>query len=220
MPDGCIDLLWDGKHLIVAGPDMAARWHWSPPGTNYVALRFYGGVGPDLLGVPAHELRDQSPRLDELWSTHEVRMLTEKVEEDPSPALEAWVVERAAGCDQDRFGLRVWSMAAAGASVAAMAIGLRMSTRQLHRRCLQAFGYGPRHLARVVRFNRALEAIRAGMDLTQVAVSCDYADQAHLTREVRALAGTTPRGLLRSPYAGRSTANRSTGRPSGSKTTE
>jgi len=40
MPDGCMDLLWDGKRLFVAGPDTTARWHWSPSGTNYVALLY------------------------------------------------------------------------------------------------------------------------------------------------------------------------------------
>jgi AraC-like DNA-binding protein len=74
-------------------------------------------------------------------------------------------------------------------------------------------------LARVIRFGRALEEIRSGAPLAQVAASCGYADQAHLSREVRALAGTTPMGLLGEPYAEGSGANRSTGRPSGSRTT-
>ena len=66
MPDGCLDLLWDGNRLFVAGPDTAARWHRSPPGTTYVALRFSGGLGPTLLGVPADELQDRSPNLEQL----------------------------------------------------------------------------------------------------------------------------------------------------------
>ncbi len=97
--------------------------------------------------------------------------------------------------------------------------GERGAQLLIHLRCLPTFGYGPRHLGRVMRFGRALEAIRAGTPLAQVAAECRYADQAHLTREVRALAGTTPTALLREPYAEGSTANRSTGRPSGSKTT-
>jgi AraC-like DNA-binding protein len=219
MPDGCVDLLWDGRRLFVAGPDTAARWHRSPPGTSYVAVRFSGGVGPALLGVPGDELRDRTPNLEELWPARHARVLTERVEVDPSAVLEAWVVERAARCDLDPFAQCVWSMAKAGTSVAAMSARLGISSRQLHRRCLPAFGYGPRHLARVLRFGRALEAIRAGVPLAHVAAGCGYADQAHLSREVRALAGTTPRELLREPYTEGSGANRSTGRPSGSKTT-
>ncbi len=155
MPDGCVDLLWDGRRLSGAGPDNAARWPRSAEGTAFVALRFSGGVAPALLGVPADELRDRAPDLEELWPTRRVRVLTERVERDPSAVLEAWVVERAARRDLDPFALRVWSMAMAGTSVAAMSARLGISSRQLHRRCLPAFGYGPIHLARVLGFGQA-----------------------------------------------------------------
>jgi AraC-like DNA-binding protein len=219
MPDGCLDLLWDGSHLFVAGPDTAARWHRSPAGTTYVALRFSGGLGPMLLDVPADELRDRTANLEELWPGRQVRLLTAQVEADPAGAFEAWVVKRAARCDQDPLGPRVLAMAKAGTPIAVMAERLCISPRQLHRRCLLAFGYGPRHLSRVMRFQRALEEVRCGVPLAQVAAATGYSDQAHLSREVRALAGTTPRGLLGHPYADGNGANRSTGRPSGSWTT-
>ncbi len=219
MPDGCLDLLWDGTRLFVAGPDTAARWHRTPAGVTYVALRFSGGLGPALLGIPADELRDRTPNLDELWPARQVRALTERVQVDPAAMLKAWVVERATRCDLNPDGPRVLAMAEAGTSVAVMADRLGLSTRQLHRRCLPAFGYGPKRLARVMRFGRALEEIRRGTPLAQVAASCGYADQAHLSREVLALAGTTPTGLLVEPYVEGSGANKSTGRPSGSQMT-
>lgn len=219
MPDGCLDLLWDGDHLFVAGPDTATRWHRSPAGKTYVAVRFSGGLGPTLLGVPADELLDRTPNLEELWPSRQVRVLTERVEVDPVAALEAWVVKRAARCVQDPLGPRVLAMAVAGTPMAVMADRLCINPRHLYRRCLPAFGYGPRRLARVLRFQRALGEIRRGAPLAQVAAACGYADQAHLSREVRSLAGTTPTGLLGEPYADGSGANRSIGRPSGSWTT-
>lgn len=219
MPDGCVDLLWDGDRLFVAGPDTGTRWHRSPGGNTYVAVRFSGGLGPTLLGVPADELVDRTPNLEELWPAGQVRVLTERVEVDPVGALEAWVVAGAARCDQDPLGPRVLAMAMAGTPTAVMAERLCVSPRHLHRRCLATFGYGPRRLARIMRFQRALGAIRCDVPLAQVAAACGYADQAHLSREVRSLAGTTPTGLLGQPYADGSRAKRSTGRPSGSWTT-
>jgi AraC-like DNA-binding protein len=219
MPDGCMDLVWDGDHLFVAGPDTAARWHRSPAGTSYAALRFSGGLGPTLLDVPADRLCNQTANLDELWPARAVQMLTDQVGEDPASALEAWVVERVARCEKDPLGPRVLAMAEAGTPISMMAERLCVSPRQLHRRCLPAFGYGPRHLSRIMRFQRALEDVRCGVPLAQVAATVGYADQAHLTREVRALAGTTPRGLRGGSYAEGNAANRSTGRPSGSWTT-
>jgi AraC-like DNA-binding protein len=87
-------------------------------------------------------------------------------------------------------------MTTTGLSVADMADELGCSPRQLHRRCLPLFGYGPRRLARIVRMQRALGLLDAGVPPADVAAAGGYADQPHLTREVRSLAGTTPRSLL------------------------
>lgn len=75
-----------------------------------------------------------------------------------------------------------------------MADRLGLNARQLHRRYLPVFGYGPWHLSRVLRLQRALGARGT---LAEVAHACGYADQAHLSREVRDLTGTTPSRLLR-----------------------
>ena len=74
------------------------------------------------------------------------------------------------------------------------AVGL--GERQLRRRSLAAFGYGPKTLQRVLRFQRALGLARSGMALADVAQAAGYADQPHLANEVRVLAGVPVRALL------------------------
>ncbi|MEV5769093.1 helix-turn-helix domain-containing protein, partial [Micromonospora sp. NPDC052213] len=64
------------------------------------------------------------------------------------------------------------------------------------RRSRHLFGYGPKTLARILRMGRALALARAGTPLAEVAARCGYADQAHLTRDVRDLAGVPPTVLL------------------------
>ena len=192
LPDGCLDVLWDGTRLSVAGPDSRARRHTSPPGTTYAALRLGAGTGPALLGVPADLLRDSTPDLDDLWPQDAVRRLTEQVADGGAAALAGWV--RTQRPDPDPLGPRVLALASAGAPVAVMADRLGLSTRQLHRRCLPVFGYGPRRLSRVLRLQRALAAPGP---LADVAHACGYADQAHLSREVRDLTGITPTVLRR-----------------------
>lgn len=86
---------------------------------------------------------------------------------------------------------------------------------RLRRRSLDAFGYGPRTLGRILRLRRALALAGAGMPYAEVAHTAGYADQAHLAREVRALAGTT----LTAYAAGSAGAKRDTPQPSGSSTT-
>ena len=66
------------------------------------------------------------------------------------------------------------------------------------RRFLAAVGYGPKMLERVLRLRRFLAGGLGGSDgLARAAVEAGYADQAHLSRECRALTGLTPGELLR-----------------------
>ncbi|PWR09330.1 AraC family transcriptional regulator, partial [Micromonospora acroterricola] len=71
-----------------------------------------------------------------------------------------------------------------------------LAPRVLHRRCQHLFGYGPKTLTRILRMRRALAVARSGVPLAEVAARCGYADQAHLTRDVRDLAGVPPTALL------------------------
>lgn len=89
----------------------------------------------------------------------------------------------------------------AGEGVAATAAAVGLGERRLHRLSLDAFGYGPRLLGRVLRLQRALALSRRGLAQAEVAYAAGYADQAHLTREVRALAGVTP-GAYAAGWAG------------------
>jgi len=61
-------------------------------------------------------------------------------------------------------------------------------------------GYGPKFLARVLRFHRfltsAAEVPQSPAPLAALAWAASYADQAHMTHECRELAGLTPRELI------------------------
>ena len=73
---------------------------------------------------------------------------------------------------------------------------------ELRRRFRDSVGYGPKTLQRVLRFQRALAGLRPQHEpadsLAGLAASAGYSDQAHMTREIRALSGLTPVELARS----------------------
>jgi AraC-like DNA-binding protein len=69
---------------------------------------------------------------------------------------------------------------------------LGISERQLRRVVEAEVGYGPKRLGRVLRLRRALERVRSGAELAEVAYSSGYADQAHFARDCRELAGVPP----------------------------
>lgn len=200
LPDGCMDLLWHEGRLLVAGPDTHA--HLTEGGTSspWVGIRFRPGTLPVLLGVPAHELRDRRPDLADLWPAAEVRRAAALVNAaaDPARGLEDLALRRAAEATTppDPVLRHVVAALDAGRPVAETADELGLSARQLHRRSLTAFGYGPKTLARVLRLHRALALARTGTPFAETATRTGYADQAHLSREVRDLTGLTLGGLL------------------------
>ena len=80
--------------------------------------------------------------------------------------------------------------------IASIAERLGWSRKHLAEKFTDATGIGPKTLSRIVRFNRALGLSRQqSADWADIAADCGYADQAHLVREFRDLAGETPTAL-------------------------
>ncbi len=81
-----------------------------------------------------------------------------------------------------------------------LAAFLDIGPRRLHRHFTAAVGYGPKTFQRVLRLQRVLA--QAGREplvgrLADIALDAGYADQAHMSREIRALTGRSPRALLK-----------------------
>ncbi|WP_241995511.1 helix-turn-helix transcriptional regulator [Kribbella sp. VKM Ac-2568] len=196
LPDGCMDLLWVEGKLVVAGPDTRAYLGTAEPGTRYAAIRFAPGIAPGFLGVPAKEILDRRVALSDLWSPGRSRRLADRIGRSPDPATTLEDAVADLFNEPDHLVSHVLRGIRRGVAVPALAGDVGLSERQLHRRCLDAFGYGPKMLDRVLRMNLALDRARTGLSLAEVAARTGYADQAHFTRDVKALAGVPPRTLL------------------------
>lgn len=205
VPDGCIDLIWNGSTLSVAGPDTGPVLTATPPGT-LVGVRFAPGTAPGVLGVPPAALRDGRPGLAELgrgtvgpaFDGLADRLADADAAADPARA--ALLLQRAVldSLRPDRLDPAVPAVLAGLRSaepVATLADRLGLTERGLHRRSVAAFGYGPKFTQRVLRFQHAVGLARRGWPFGRVAADAGYADQAHLSREVRTLSGV-PLGEL------------------------
>jgi AraC-like DNA-binding protein len=208
LPDGRVDVLWsaDGQ-MIVAGPATRSLPRALTPPFAVVGARFHPGIGPALLGLAAHELVDAYVPLASLDSRPAGALRTGLVSaENASQAVSvmAEVISRLGGdtvaIDQ-LVRAAVRGLDRPGTRVGMLAQGLGISERQLQRRFQDAVGYGPKTLQRILRFQRALAELRRGCErsrgLARVAAVTGYADQAHLTRESRRLAGLSPKRLER-----------------------
>ena len=201
LPDGCVDLVWRGDGLVVAGPATQPA-AGGPVGASVFGVRFRLGAAGSALGLPASELLDASVPVDAVWGAG----VEERVALGGLPALLDELRARLAPVDPLARAAAL-AMARPGARVDAVDLGV--SERQLRRRFVDAVGYSPKTLARVLRFQRFL-ALAAGEpldggewaggaargDLARLALDAGYADQAHLTREARRLSGRTPAELV------------------------
>lgn len=89
---------------------------------------------------------------------------------------------------------RLLAQGAGEGTVSAAAAQLGYTPRQFTDAFRAATGYTPKLFERLSRFTRALRLMRHRSTLsgTEVAMDCDYFDQAHFVRDFRTLAGLTP----------------------------
>jgi AraC-like DNA-binding protein len=210
LPDGSIDIVWpEGQGPIVAGPDTGAVPSTRPPSSTVVGASFHPGAAPAMLGIPADRLRDLRVPLSEVWGRD-----AERLEASLNGAGSASARLKLLGHELRRrlkHAERPDQLVAAAVarlrnpqsgSVSAIAGELGISERQLRRRFHTTVGYGPKTLARVLRFQRmlALARQRSSRDLGELAIDAGYADQAHMTTECTHLAGLPPGRLIAERY--------------------
>jgi AraC-like DNA-binding protein len=192
LPDGCLDVVVRDGNAFVAGPDTGPVPNRVDHGAVVTGLRLRPGAGGAALGVPAAELRDLRVPLEDLWG-RDGRALGELAGDDPVALARALQARLLAAAPDPRVldaARRLSRAPATPLSALSGAVGL--GERHLRRRFDAAVGYGPKTFARVARFRAALGLVRAGTPLATAALAAGYADQAHMTREMAALAGRTP----------------------------
>jgi AraC-like DNA-binding protein len=218
LPDACTDLVWrGGTGVSLAGPDTGPVLAASSPGSVIAGVRFRPGAGGAALGLPLSALLDQQLDPDDLRiglpGGRGASLVTQVhgglAPEEAVRRLVRLAGEMVTGAPPDLLvAAAALQLGRPGARVGLVARQLGISERQLHRRCVAAVGYGPVLLRRVLRFRRVVSRIDAGGaldDLAGLAAEAGYADQAHLTRESRDLAGLPPAALARlrrAPAAG------------------
>ena len=197
VPDACVDLIWAGDRLSIAGPDTQPRVVTLAPGSRLVGVRLRPGTAGAVLGLPASELCDVSPDAADVLGRDVAGALLEALAagSDPHELLLRAAQLLGVGAPDPLVRAAVVALGRPRTRVAAVAAELGVSARHLQRRVTEAVGYGPKVLARVQRFRR-LQALPEA-PLAELALDAGYADQAHMTAEVSRLAGLSPVRFLK-----------------------
>lgn len=213
-PDGCMELVvhlgtpfsaWDdaGREALqpaafLVGQMTEALRVRASPRAAVVGVRFHPGGAFPFLRLPQHALVRRTPELGALDPSLE-RAVRRAQDGGVEAAVSRIVCELSARAARlpppdRRVAACVAEIerTAGAATVDALARGSGIGARQLERLFRDAVGLAPKTLARLARFQAALRAVERGRPLASVASDAGYADQAHLAREFRRVAGLSP----------------------------
>ncbi|MET0900871.1 MAG: helix-turn-helix domain-containing protein [Mycobacterium sp.] len=156
-----------------------------------------------LLGLPMHELANRTIAIEDVLGAAAHRLI-QRIGDAPDWPTRFSLVDQAirtrlADSPAIDAGL-AWSLdriTAGASSIGALAVELGWSHRRMIARYRDAVGLPPKTVARIVRFERltARLADSPAVGWATLAAECGFFDQAHLSREVRDLAGQTPTEL-------------------------
>ncbi len=220
MPDGRAELIFnlaapfecrDGDAVraqprtLVVGPNRRAM-EIRPTGmVDLVGVRFRPEALSPWLRVGGGQLLDRAYALSELPAPLDPTLAEELAAAWSSGARVAILRRHLARAPaRIAFDRRIsaavdLALADSRARPEAIAAAVGMSCRQLNRRFRERLGFGPKPLARLGRFQRALRALEGPgrPTVASVAARVGYFDQAHLARDFRLFAGVAPGRYLR-----------------------
>jgi AraC-like DNA-binding protein len=210
LPDGCSDVILgiEGMGAAVVGTMRTAVMYPMSGAVDLFGVRFRPGRAAPFLGVPLSELTDRRLGVGELWGggsgelddAFEPAAAGERVvrvERVLLSRLRTWSGRRRGSQELAERAIGLLRQARGGVGVREVAAALGVGERRLQRAFDQAVGMGPKALAGVLRFRRLVRMVeRAGygrrIAWAALAAEAGYADQAHLVRECKRLAGITP----------------------------
>ncbi|OAI44297.1 hypothetical protein AYO38_09870 [bacterium SCGC AG-212-C10] len=159
-----------------------------------------------LLGMPVGELANHCVDMADCLGNEGVR-LAQQLEDLPDwasrfAALETFILRRfanAKGMPQaTAWVLRRLEESAGSIPIRALAEDVGWSQKHLIDQFRAEVGLTPKAVARVIRFDRAVQRLKSPGPhrLSDVANDCGYYDQAHFSRDFRAFTGGTAREFL------------------------
>lgn len=200
LPDGCIDVLVDvgrARSARVVGTMTRAAVFSNAAHVSVAAVRFKPGGAAPFLRLMAHELTDRVVSVEELG----LRWLDACEQSLPNAsavldALERGLLTRLhqVAPIERRVQHAVASLLRASPpTIADLAGALGWSRQHLGRVFREQVGVAPKEFARIARLQRAVHRLQQGRsaELARAALELGYFDQAHMARDLRAIAGLT-----------------------------
>jgi AraC-like DNA-binding protein len=201
-----------GMRALVSGPRDTPLVQEQAGWRQGIAVGLTPAGAQAVLGLPARELAGAVVPLDSLPGSR-AGELAGRLETAPDCAARFAVLDAVLTTwlrperQPDAIAARGWQQLQAPAgktTIGELAAGLGVGRRRLEVGFAREIGLTPKTVARIARFQDAVQVLAAPSATFAAAAACGYTDQPHFNREIRAMAGITP-GELRAlvQYTGR-----------------
>ena len=222
LPDGCFDLIFRWRRcpsgggladaqLFVAGARVRAHAVAIEPGTGFVAVRLRPAMSRLLIDADPMALIGRNTSAATFGSDFAALNDTLCAAAATAPTAALAVLHRHVRHIVDtNNGIRrpprrvcealaLLSATDRRMGVEAVAAAIGITPRSLHRDVVTWTGLAPKTLGRILRLQAAVRLVsrEPGVCLAGTAQAVGYADQAHMTRDFRDLAGEPPARLLK-----------------------
>jgi AraC-like DNA-binding protein len=196
----------NGLDVHVLGPRETVHRKPIRGGQWALMARLQLGAPRAVFGLPASRIATGPTPLEDFWGSAATARLTDrlsaaKTHREAAAVLDGAINERLLDGDRRNGNERLVLQAADRLTRATVTVAsdLGVSERHLRRVFREAVGVSPKTFAMLARFRRALGAANEHHNASwaSIAATAGYYDQAHLIAEFRAIAGVTPRALLR-----------------------
>jgi AraC-like DNA-binding protein len=210
LPDLTVDIVsLNGGPLFVRGLPTSATQLSLQPGTSLAGARLRAGVARRLLDRSPRDLLDSTALLDTAIRT-KLRDTAASSERSVHAAI-ATLLRRQIAMNDGQADPVVrsaidWLAGNSRGTLDDLARHVGWSARELRRRFVVSLGVGPKLAQRMLRVQHALRLAHTSEGevlLSSLALECGFADQSHLTRELRRFAELTPhemRSMARSAH--------------------
>jgi AraC-like DNA-binding protein len=187
--------------FFVMGPPTSGIQLALQPGTRLAGVRLRPGVARRLFNCSPSDLLDGITPFDTAIRTRLRGAATGA--EHSVHAIIATLLRRQIAMNDDQADPVVrsaidWLARNSRGSLNDLSTDIGWSSRELRRRFVASVGVGPKLVQRMLRVQHALRLAHkteGEVALSGLALECGFADQAHLTREVRRFAQLTPREM-------------------------
>lgn len=226
VPDGCLEVVVhladpmfrrslddatvaEADAILIGQTTQAYFFGWTGH-VRMVGAVFHPGAGHLLLDGPVSAFNDQSIELNAALEPSDRRLPIEKLRNTTSITkalrlLLDWLAERLCNRlprQRDRYlnhACRRITATHGHLDVGMLCRELGISNRYLDRLFQERTGISPKYLARIVRFQSALNLLmpERKTTLSEAALAAGYFDQSHFIRDFRAFTGLAPSAFLR-----------------------